>query len=154
MPPGIVTRRQHLWPSEKNVLIRILGWLVAGETLLVCVAHIIGGMPVHESLLSALLISSPLIANYVVIFLLKDKRKLPAGAIYWSLIGAFAVNLGVGAYLLNMYAPGILANQKLGPAEGYWLLFSIGFSVKLSVAGFFVGAFLSMLYYVIWPGDN
>jgi hypothetical protein len=96
----------------------------------------IGGGGVVDSLLIAVLISLPVIILYGLVFGTRLKTGNVRESLGYSLVfGALAFTLVFNFSLNAVMALDTLIKGSLGPAQGYWLLISIGGSLQACFYG-------------------
>ncbi|MDH5473985.1 MAG: hypothetical protein OEY61_14155 [Gammaproteobacteria bacterium] len=131
---------------NKQTLIQLFKYLLVLELILVSLLFAIGGQPFYFAPLTAVTVSIPLLLNYLLIHIYKSGPEKSTFILFWGFAGAYIVNLAVAYSAVFLYMPGIISTKSIGPAEGYWLLFTLGFAVKYSIYGLVIGALSSLIY--------
>jgi hypothetical protein len=130
----------------KNI-IRILKYLLVIEILAACVVMLVDHpKSVLDVLLGSLIVSSPIILNFLLLLPFKTLSGTTVQIAFWSITGAYILNLGAAYYILGMFASSIIVDGTMGEGGGYWLLFTAGFAFKFSLVGAAIGALICVSY--------
>lgn len=108
-----------------------------------------------EALLGSLIVSIPVIANYLLLLPFNKLNSTTMQIAFCSISGAYVVNLGVAYYFIILFSRAVIIDGTMGEGGGYWLLFTAGFAFKFSLAGAVIGALVSAAYlYFKGPVNN
>jgi len=133
----------------KSTVITISKTLLLVALIIITLLFIIGGAPFYSAPIVAMTVSIPVLINYLLIHIYKNGEETSTLILFWGFIGAYVVNIVITYLLIFMYTPGILSSNSVGPAEGYWLLFTVAGAIKFSVIGLIAGALLALIYFKV-----
>ncbi len=109
-----------------------------------------GGENFLVSLLTAVLVSMPMIVSYFIFYWVSGRTSNSQfmNALAWAFLGVYAINFLVSFVLVVMFTIDVLSKGHLGPAQGYWLLLTWGLGIKFSFFGLIIGGFMLVFYQI------
>ena len=125
-----------------NKTIKYCGILLVAVFVTTIGIFIYGGETIIESILSATLILLPMIFSFGVFYLLS---KTGSRFLISASLGVFITNLLISGVLALAFTVDVLGKGGLGPAQGYWLMFTWAGGAKLSMFGIIGGVIFELI---------
>ena len=122
-----------------------LKWFVIAQAIVVSARFLLGGAGI-ESILIGAVICFPQIASYFVLQSVSEYDTNTGFMGFFAVLCVYLANSATGVALIVFYSGGIRDSLALSAAEGYWLLFSWGAAMTVTLPAAAVGYILGWLF--------
>ena len=103
---------------------------------------------VFDSIAGSLLVTSPLIINYLLLLPFKNINNEILTILFWGIAGAYIANVMIATYFIYLFGLSVISEGTIGEGGGYWFLLTAAGAFKLSGVGIIVGVILSSIYFL------